>query len=377
MARVEIFDETGQLLSDVPNRALRVNVVATTGGGGGDGAILDGADPAIKATVFDFANSNPLGVVLRDTNGDYVSVGGGTQYTEDDPSVANPVGTQLIARRRDALVTETTTDGDVTAVNSTARGELYVKHVDAIPVTGTFFQATQPVSATSLPLPTGAATEATLATVLTTAAFQARINTLGQKTMANSTPVVIASDQSALPVTGTFFQATQPISAVALPLPTGAATEATLGGVLTTTAFQARINTLGQKTMANSTPVVLASDQSAISVTGTFFQATQPVSIAATVAVKELRSATGAQTSVAGSASSVTLLASNANRLGASIYNDSTAILYVRFQATASTSNFSVKLFPDDFYEVPFGYTGIIDGIWASATGNARVTEYT
>lgn len=377
MARVEIFDETGQLLSDVPNRALRVNVVATTGGGGGDGAILDGADPAIKATVFDFANSNPLGVVLRDTNGDYVSVGGGTQYTEDDPSVANPVGTQLIARRRDALVTETTTDGDVTAVNSTARGELYVKHVDAIPVTGTFFQATQPVSATSLPLPTGAATEATLATVLTTAAFQARINTLGQKTMANSTPVVIASDQSALPVTGTFFQATQPISAVALPLPAGAATEATLAGVLTTTAFQARINTLGQKTMANSTPVVLASDQSAISVTGTFFQATQPVSIAATVAVKELRSATGAQTSVAGSASSVTLLASNANRLGASIYNDSTAILYVRFQATASTSNFSVKLFPDDFYEVPFGYTGIIDGIWASATGNARVTEYT
>lgn len=50
-------------------------------------------------------------------------------------------------------------------------------------------------------------------------------------------------------------------------LPTGAATEATLAGILTTTAFQARINTLGQKTMVNSTPVVLASDQSAISVT--------------------------------------------------------------------------------------------------------------
>lgn len=46
----------------------------------------------------------------------------------------------------------------------------------------------------------------------------------------------------------------------------GSATEATLLGVLTTTAFQARINTLGQKTMANSTPVTLASDQSAIDV---------------------------------------------------------------------------------------------------------------
>jgi len=45
------------------------------------------------------------------------------------------------------------------------------------------------------------ASEATLATMLTLAGFQARINTLGQKLMAASTPVVIASDQSALPVT--------------------------------------------------------------------------------------------------------------------------------------------------------------------------------
>jgi hypothetical protein len=31
----------------------------------------------------------------------------------------------------------------------------------------------------------------------------------------------------------------------------------------------------------------------------------------------------------------------------------------------------------DAYYEVPFGYTGRIDGIWASANGNARVTEMT
>ena len=37
----------------------------------------------------------------------------------------------------------------------------------AVPVSGTFFQATQPVSAASLPLPTGAATEATLLDVKT------------------------------------------------------------------------------------------------------------------------------------------------------------------------------------------------------------------
>jgi len=45
----------------------------------------------------------------------------------------------------------------------------------------------------------------------------------------------------ALPVTGTFFQATQPISAVSLPLPTGAATQTTLAALLTAlgTPFQA------------------------------------------------------------------------------------------------------------------------------------------
>lgn len=113
----------------------RLQVDVVTGGTGGDGAILDGVSGAIKATVFDYTNSNPLGVRLTDTNGDYVSVGGGTQYTEDAVAPADPVGTQLIARRRDTPATETTTDGDVTALNSTAKGELYVKHLDAIAAT--------------------------------------------------------------------------------------------------------------------------------------------------------------------------------------------------------------------------------------------------
>lgn len=90
-----------------------------------------------------------------------------------------------------------------------------------------------------------------------------------------------------------------------------------------------------------------------------------------------MKAATGTQTTVASSATNVTLLAANAARLGATIYNDSTALLYVRLQATATTSNFTVKMQGDDYYEVPAGYTGIIDGIWASATGNARITEIT
>lgn len=151
---------------------------------------------------------------------------------------------------------------------------------------------------------------------------------------------------------------TQPISAASLPLPTGAATETTLASVLTTTNFQARINTLGQKTMANSTPVVLASDQAAI-----------PVTIGA--------SSTATRTDVASSAASVTLLASNASRKGATIYNDSTKVLYAKFGTTATSSDFTVKMNAGDYYEVPFSFTGRIDGIWSSAQGSARMTELT
>lgn len=65
-----------------------------------------------------------------------------------------------------------------------------------IPVSGTFWQATQPVSAASLPLPTGAASETTLS------GMSGKLPaTLGQKTSANSLSAVIASDQSSLPIT--------------------------------------------------------------------------------------------------------------------------------------------------------------------------------
>jgi len=90
-----------------------------------------------------------------------------------------------------------------------------------------------------------------------------------------------------------------------------------------------------------------------------------------------VKSRTGTVTSTAGSASNATLLAANIHRVGATVYNDSTAALYVKLGATASTSSFTIKLNQGDYYEVPFSYQGIIDGIWASATGNARVTELT
>jgi hypothetical protein len=92
------------------------------------------------------------------------------------------------------------------------------------------------------------------------------------------------------------------------------------------------------------------------------------------------RSTTPTVTSVASSASSVSLLAANNARKGAVITNDSSVVLYIKLGTTASTSSYTVTLAgaasaPFSSYEVPFGYVGAIDGIWASATGNARITE--
>lgn len=103
------------------------------------------------------------------------------------------------------------------------------------------------------------------------------------------------------------------------------------------------------------------------------------VDIASSVVLTtKLASATATLTNVNDTNVSTTLLASNSSRLGATIHNDSTAILYVKFGTTASTTSYTVKMVADSYYEVPYGYTGRIDGVWASdASGAARITEMT
>lgn len=162
------------------------------------------------------------------------------------------------------------------------------------------------VDASSWPLPTGAATEATVATLLLNSTFNARINTFGQKVMASSTPVVIASDQSTLPIsasslplpTGAATAAlqTQPgvdigdvtinnaagasavniqdggnsitVDAASWPLPTGAATSALqTTGNTSLSNIDTKTPSLGQALMAASSPVVIASNQTAIPIT--------------------------------------------------------------------------------------------------------------
>lgn len=99
--------------------------------------------------------------------------------------------------------------------------------------------------------------------------------------------------------------------------------------------------------------------------------------VTAPLVTREKQSGTSATSNVAQNAANVTLVAANANRIQAMIYNDALAVLFVKLGATASTTSYTVQLAAGGFMSIN-SYTGIIDGIWAAAgVGAARVTELT
>ena len=118
----------------------------------------------------------------------------------------------------------------------------------------------------------------------------------------------------------------------------------------------------------------------------TAFGSASALPISGTVTAIPQTSGTGTVTRQAVSVTNVTLKAANANRRGLTIYNNApggTANLFVKLGATAvitaGSESYTVKIAPAGYYEVPFGYTGIVDGIWdaADANGEALITELT
>lgn len=83
-------------------------------------------------------------------------------------------------------------------------------------------------------------------------------------------------------------------------------------------------------------------------------------------------------TSVASSATSVTILASNELRRGVSIANDSAETLRLSFSTPATAANAFIVLPPGSFLlmDQHLIVTNAIYGIWSAANGTAQVTEY-
>lgn len=86
-------------------------------------------------------------------------------------------------------------------------------------------------------------------------------------------------------------------------------------------------------------------------------------------------SSAAAMTNVAAAVADTVLLALNTARIGATVYNDSTSLVYVKLGTGASATSYTVQIAAGGYWECPYGYTGAINGFWVSANGNARISE--
>ena len=101
-----------------------------------------------------------------------------------------------------------------------------------------------------------------------------------------------------------------------------------------------------------------------------------PLPISGTVTANATRATTGGTGPTDFTSTSYgTIATASTGRLGCTIFNSGPGNLHVTLgTATTSTSVFTTRLSAGDYYEVPFNYTGLIGGIFATA-GTAEVTE--
>lgn len=207
--------------------------------------------------------------------------------------------------------------------------------------------------------------------------------TIGQKTMASSLPVVIASNQSAVPM-----------SASSLPLPTGASTSAnqtTEIGLLTTIdadtgtiagwneAGRVAVNTIaGQIGVQGASGVVTALTQRVVLATDVALP-TGSNTIGNVTATLSQTATTVAETSVNVAGADTTLKAANANRKRLTIQNHGSGFVRVSLSATA-TSTSPIRLVPGVgawVLEGDFVYRGEVSAFSETGTNEVGVIEET
>lgn len=219
----------------------------------------DSALTEIMSNVLDQLSSIDKGVrtkpqapnTIKVTNpdGSVISGGGsGTEYTDGGTPPANPVGGTIQWNEGGTWRTVSTAKPlPVTASVSTAGLATDTKQDAAAVLTGAVNE-TAPASDTAS---SGLNGRLQRIAQRLTSLIALLPTSLGQKTKANSLAVTLASDQDALPVTGTFWQATQPVSGTitantgltqpltdtqlrATPVPVSGTVTATTGGLTDT-----------------------------------------------------------------------------------------------------------------------------------------------
>jgi hypothetical protein len=167
---------------------------------------------------------------------------------------------------------------------------------------------------------------------------------------------VTASISGTVPVSGTFFQATQPASLASLPAL--AAGTAQIGSVTAS--------------ISGTVPISISSVTVGNSVTIGSLPAISGTVTANTFALQ----GTAVTTSNFTSTTASTVLANyNATREVLTIFNEGAGNLHVCVGATCTTVQYQVRLSSGDYYEVPNHQTTITHSAVFATAGTARVTE--
>lgn len=222
----------------------------TGGGGGGAVTIADGADVAEGATTD--------AAVITDSAGTVSGKLRGLVKWAFERMPAS-LGQKAMAA---SLPVAIASDQSAVPVSAAQSGAWNVSAAQSgawtVAVSGTV-----PISAASLPLPTGAATEATLATRATEATLATRLSEADFDTKIGSlTEAAPATDTASSGLNGRLQRIAQRLTSLIALLPA-----ALVGGRLDTNTgswLGSVAPTVGQKTMANSLPVVIASDQTPV-----------------------------------------------------------------------------------------------------------------
>jgi hypothetical protein len=105
-----------------------------------------------------------------------------------------------------------------------------------------------------------------------------------------------------------------------------------------------------------------------------------PIVVSGTVTTAPCTTSTSATTLVSASATTVTLQLANTARKGLMIFNEGTKTMWVRLGVSASNTDFTTRIGPKSYWEVPFSYIGDVTALWDSAAGQtpyALITELT
>jgi len=277
---------SGEIAFMIKNLVGSLNAsVASSGGGGGSATILASDSVKYRGSM---RVSNPItGFATETTLGSLnTKLPTGLTVTANRLQVELPIGGTGLTNteiRATALPISGTVSANATLSAETVKviGTVNISSGQTVGVTGSFFQATQPVSLASTTITGSVAVTGGLTdTQLRTTALPISGTVTANATLSSETTKVIGTVNVAgtVPVTGTFFQTTQPVSASSLPLPAGAATSANQQTNALTDA-QIRLTPLpvsGTVVTGGLTDTQIRA--TALPVSGAFFQATQPIS---------------------------------------------------------------------------------------------------